>query len=108
MKSFINLMSLVLAFASPVLAAETVATTEALVAAVRDGKEGTNIQVLPGTYLLLMVGETYGDTHSLVSQGCVIGKRCRVKDNSGRYFAFNLLPAIFHQPFPRLDPGYRS
>ena len=52
MKSFINIMFLVLAFASPVLAAETVATTEALVAAVRDGREGTNIQVLPGTYLL--------------------------------------------------------
>ena len=46
-----------------------------------------------------------GDTHSLFSQGCVIGKRYRVKDNTGRYFAINLLPAIFHQPFPRKTMG---
>jgi len=51
-----------------------------------------------------MRSETYADTHRLFSQGCVIGKRCRRKDNTGRHFAFNLSPAIFHQPFPRLDP----
>ena len=53
----------------------------------------------------MTAGETYGDTHRLFSQACVIVKRCRVKDKTGRHLAFNLLPAIFHQPFPRLDPG---
>jgi len=44
---------------------------------------------------------TIGGTHRLLSQGRVIGKRCRVKDNTGRYFVFNLLHAIFDQQFPR-------